>query len=68
MPLDRLFQILPPGFKLSDDMGVALSRLQTYVVDEPLIFQLSQSEALQSVTAFLSFNLEECFVTITNLI
>ena len=37
-------------------------------VDKPPIFQLSQSEALQSVTAFQSFNIEECFVTITNLI
>ena len=37
-------------------------------VDKPLIFQLSQSEALQSVTAFQSLKLEKCFVTITSII
>ena len=37
-------------------------------VDTPPIFQLSQSEALQSVTASQSLKLEKCFVTITSII
>ena len=56
------------------DMGVdshlkwLLLFSQPYGIDKCPIFQLSQSEALKSVTAFQAFNLEECFVTITNLI
>ena len=39
-----------------------LSRFQMYGIDKPPIFQLSQSEALQSVTVFKPFNLQECLL------
>ena len=54
--------------KVSPSPPAVLSRFQTYGVARPPIFQVSQSESLQSVTSLQAFNLEECFVTITNLI
>ena len=47
---------------------VLLLRFQTYGFDKLPIFELSQSEALQSVTSLQVLNLKLCFVSVSNLI
>ena len=60
---------IPPGTSLSKNKWYDSCRgFKRTAFTNLRFFQLSQSEALQSVTAFQSFNLKGCFVTITNLI